>query len=82
MAYPKVNPLSADLQALQKSLQEKGVKYALASFVDIHGMCKGKVVPLSHFDRMMQGSELFTGAALDGVPQEIDRKSTRLNSSH
>ncbi|MGD1864872.1 MAG: type III glutamate--ammonia ligase [Phormidesmis sp.] len=72
MAYPKVNPLSADLQALQKSLQEKGVKYALASFVDIHGMCKGKVVPLSHFDRMMQGSELFTGAALDGVPQEIN----------
>lgn len=44
----------------------------MASFVDIHGMCKGKVTPMSHFDRMMQGSELFTGAALDGVPQEIN----------
>ncbi|MBE9136213.1 type III glutamate--ammonia ligase [Nodosilinea sp. LEGE 07088] len=72
MAYPEIHPLSLDLQALQHSLEQQGVKYALASFVDIHGLCKGKVVPLSHFDRMMQGSELFTGAALDGVPQEIN----------
>lgn len=72
MPYPDLNPLSPDLQSLQNTLQEKGVKYAMASFVDLHGMCKGKVVPLSHFDRMMQGSELFTGAALDGVPQEIN----------
>ncbi len=70
--YPSLQTLSAELQSLQHSLQEKGVKYAMASFVDIHGMCKGKVVPLSHFDHMMQGSELFTGAALDGVPQEIN----------
>ncbi|MEM6716636.1 MAG: type III glutamate--ammonia ligase, partial [Cyanobacteria bacterium P01_C01_bin.147] len=63
--YPDLQPLSPELTALQTSLQEQGVKYAMASFVDIHGMCKGKVVPLSHFDRMMQGSELFTGAALD-----------------
>ncbi|MEO1067979.1 MAG: type III glutamate--ammonia ligase, partial [Cyanobacteria bacterium J06638_6] len=72
MAYPDIQPLAPDLQALQDSLEQQGVKYALASFVDIHGLCKGKVVPLSHFDRMMQGSELFTGAALDGVPQEIN----------
>ena len=63
--------LSPDLQALKSSLKDKGVKYALASFVDIHGMCKAKVVPLTHFDQMMQGSELFTGAALDGVPQAV-----------
>ncbi|MBE9064223.1 type III glutamate--ammonia ligase [cf. Phormidesmis sp. LEGE 11477] len=72
MAYPNIQPLSSKLQALQESLQDQGVKYAMASFVDIHGMCKGKVVPMEHFDRMMQGSELFTGAALDGVPQEIN----------
>ena len=70
--YPDLQPLSPELTALHTSLQEQGVKYAMASFVDIHGMCKGKVVPMSHFDRMMQGSELFTGAALDGVPQEIN----------
>lgn len=61
-----------ELQELKTSLKNKGVKYALASFVDLHGMCKAKAVPLSHFEQMMQGSELFTGAALDGVPQEIN----------
>jgi glutamine synthetase len=64
-------PLTPELEALKTSLQEQGVKYALASFVDIHGMCKAKVVPLSHFSQMMAGSELFTGAALDGVPQDV-----------
>ena len=63
--------LTPELQALQDSLAAKGVKYALASFVDIHGMCKAKAVPLSHFGQMMEGSELFTGAALDGVPQDV-----------
>lgn len=63
--------LSPELQNLKSSLEEKGVKYALASYVDIHGMCKAKAVPLAHFGQMMQGSELFTGAALDGVPQAV-----------
>lgn len=63
--------LSPELQNLKSSLEELGVKYALASFVDIHGMCKAKAVPMAHFGQMMQGSELFTGAALDGVPQAV-----------
>jgi glutamine synthetase len=63
---------STDFQVLKTALKEKGVKYAIASFVDLHGMCKAKMVPLTHFEQMMQGSELFTGAALDGVPQEIN----------
>jgi glutamine synthetase len=65
---------STDFQALKTTLKEKGVKYAIASFVDLHGMCKAKMVPLTHFEQMMQGSELFTGAALDGVPQEINEE--------
>lgn len=63
--------LSPELQKLKSALEEKGVKYALASYVDIHGICKAKAVPLAHFGQMMQGSELFTGAALDGVPQAV-----------
>jgi glutamine synthetase len=63
--------LSPELQSLKDSLAAQNVKYALASFVDIHGMCKAKAVPLSHFGQMMAGSELFTGAALDGVPQDV-----------
>jgi len=57
--------------ALRKKLESQGVKYALASYVDMHGVCKSKMVPISHLERMMGGSELCTGAALDGVPQDI-----------
>jgi glutamine synthetase len=49
--------------------KEQGVKYCLASFVDVHGVPKAKAVPIDHFERMMGGSELFTGAALDGLGQ-------------
>ncbi|MEL7053336.1 MAG: type III glutamate--ammonia ligase, partial [Cyanobacteria bacterium J06588_5] len=72
MPFPNIQPPTPEIQSLQETLQAQGVKYAMASFVDIHGMCKGKVVPMHHFNRMMQGSELFTGAALDGVPQQIN----------
>jgi len=57
--------------SLRADLEAKGVRYALASFVDLHGVSKAKAVPLSHLGQMRQGSELFTGAALDGVPQEV-----------
>ena len=60
-----------DTASLQASLAEQGVKYAMASYVDIHGCVKGKFVPLDHLDNMFAGSELYTGAALDGVPQDI-----------
>ena len=30
------------------------------------------MVPIGHIDQMLNGSELFTGAALDGVPQEVN----------
>jgi glutamine synthetase len=59
------------IEELKAALAGKGVKYALASYVDIHGKMKAKCVPLAHLDRMMSGSELFTGAALDGVPQDV-----------
>jgi glutamine synthetase len=60
-----------EAENLKNSLQAKGVKYAMASYVDIHGVIKGKFVPLSHLGQMLGGSELYTGAALDGVPQDI-----------
>jgi glutamine synthetase len=54
------------------ALEERGVRYGLASYVDIHGRPKCKAVPIAHFEQMLGGSELFTGAALDGVPQEVN----------
>ena len=56
---------------LKTRLEQRGVKYVLAGYVDMHGITKSKFVPLNHLDRMMQGSELCTGAALDGVPQDV-----------
>ena len=42
------------VESLRQDLAEKGVKYAMASYVDIHGAIKGKFVPLNHLDRMMK----------------------------
>ena len=54
-----------DLAGLQRSLEERGVKFCLASYAAVHGIPKAKAVPIDHFERMMRGSELFTGAAID-----------------
>ena len=53
----------------KQNLIDQGVKYCLASYVDVHGIPKAKAVPVEHFDRMLRGSELYTGAALDGMGQ-------------
>jgi glutamine synthetase len=54
---------------LQKQLMAKGVKYCLGAYVDIHGVPKGKFVPINHFIHFAEGSELYTGYALDGLGQ-------------
>ena len=62
--------MSADeFRDQQRKLAENGVMHCLAAYVDVHGVVKAKAVPISHFGRMMRGSELFTGAALDGLGQ-------------
>ena len=55
-----------NLQLLKNELEKRGVRYCLPTYVDIHGVAKSKFVPINHFERMMGGSELCTGAALDG----------------
>ena len=60
------SPSPSDFEQL---LRDQGVTYCLAAFVDVHGIPKAKSVPLHHFQRMMRGSELFTGAALEGLGQ-------------
>ena len=65
------DPNHGELDALKASLVERGVRYALASYSDMHGVSKSKCVPVAHLGQMMRGSELCTGAALDGVPQDV-----------
>ena len=45
----------------QADLKAKGVKYCIGAYPDIHGIPKGKVVPLHHFEHFAHGSELYTG---------------------
>jgi glutamine synthetase len=61
---------SVDPVALKADLIAKGVKYCLPSYVDVHGIPKSKSVPINHFERAFRGSELFTGAALEGLGQQ------------
>ena len=50
-------------------LRERGVKYCIGAYVDIHGVQKAKVVPIAHLPQMVDGSERYTGYALDGLGQ-------------
>jgi glutamine synthetase len=57
------------VDAIKQDLLAKGVKYCIGAYVDIHGVPKGKIVPISHFEDFAAGSELYTGYALDGLGQ-------------
>jgi glutamine synthetase len=60
----------SEIAAIQSDLKAKGVKYCMGTFVDIHGIPKGKIVPLDHLHQMAHGSELYTGYAVDGLGQQ------------
>ena len=58
----------------KRELTAKGVQYCLATYVDVHGVPKGKTCPIASFEKMVNGSELFTVGAMEGMglvgPQE------------
>jgi len=58
-------------RAVRQRLEAAGVRFLMASYMDMHAVSKAKLVPIDHFDQMMAGSEMFTGAALEGVPQSV-----------
>jgi glutamine synthetase len=58
-----------EILKIQSELKAKGVKYCVGAYVDIHGVPKGKFVPIDHFLHFAHGSELYTGYALDGLGQ-------------
>ncbi|HLP03713.1 MAG TPA: type III glutamate--ammonia ligase [Opitutaceae bacterium] len=59
----------SEILKLQAELRAKGVKYCVGAYTDIHGIPKGKFVPIDHFLHFAHGSELYTGYALDGLGQ-------------
>ncbi|MFW2372271.1 MAG: type III glutamate--ammonia ligase [Gammaproteobacteria bacterium] len=58
-----------EINSIQQQLKRDGVKYCIGAYVDIHGIPKGKFVPIDHLQHMAHGSELYTGYALDGLGQ-------------
>src|SRR4030081_2067164 len=65
----KALSLDHKIQSIQEKLKSQGVKYCIGAYVDLHGVPKGKVVPIDHFAPFAHGSELYTGYALDGLGQ-------------
>ncbi|MGE4523067.1 MAG: type III glutamate--ammonia ligase [Acetobacter sp.] len=59
-----------DIKGLMADMSERGIKYCIGAYVDIHGVQKGKVVPVDHLAHMAAGSERYTGYALDGLGQK------------
>ena len=59
----------ADREEVRRQMQEDGIEFLLAQFVDIHGSPKVKMVPVSHFDDIIDEGAGFAGAALPGMGQ-------------
>jgi glutamine synthetase len=46
---------SEKIKETQQRLTELGIRYCIGAYVDIHGIPKAKVVPLSHLSHMAHG---------------------------
>jgi len=53
-------------QQAARLFKERGIKYVLAQFVDIHGAAKAKAVPVEHYDMVLGDGAGFAGFALWG----------------
>jgi glutamine synthetase len=58
---------AAKLSATRLSLEAAGTQFCFSTYVDIHGVPKAKATPLSAFEKMAHGSELFTAGAMEGM---------------
>ncbi|MFT5503515.1 MAG: glutamine synthetase [Gammaproteobacteria bacterium] len=70
-ANRKIEVDSKVVEKLRKEIDDRGIKYLIPSYVDMHCVPKTKIVPIASLENILGGSELFTGAALDGVPQNM-----------
>ena len=57
------------LQQAQAFIQEHGIDYILAQFVDIHGVAKTKSVPADHLEDILTDGAGFAGFAVWGMGQ-------------
>lgn len=64
--------LTPKLMSIKQNLLDRGVKYAIANFVDIHGMCKAKFETDFAYDDVLKMSDRLTFFRL--MVKEIARK--------
>ena len=57
----KMSNQPKSVEQLRKHLEANNIKYLIPSYVDMHGAPKTKMVPLAHLEKMLGGSEFFTG---------------------
>jgi len=57
----------AKFAAAKAKMDEAGVEFCFSTYVDIHGVPKAKTTPVSVFEKMCHGSELFTLGAMEGM---------------
>ena len=50
-----------------QALRAKGVEQVMAVFVDVHGIPKAKATPISAFEKLCKGAELYTVGACEGL---------------
>ncbi|MES2957860.1 MAG: type III glutamate--ammonia ligase [Pseudomonadota bacterium] len=55
------------MKALRESLATAGVHSLLVQFTDLHGVAKGKLVPLSHLDDVLAVGAGFSGPSISGT---------------
>ena len=55
------------MKALQESLRAAGVHSLLVQFTDLHGVAKGKLVPLAHLDSVLNEGAGFAGPSIWGT---------------
>ena len=55
------------MKALYERLKSEGVHTLLAQFTDIHGVAKGKLVPLAHLNELLTEGTGFSGPSIWGT---------------
>ena len=55
------------MKDLRERLQAQGVHTLLAQVTDIHGVAKGKLVPLAHLDDLLTDGAGFSGPSIAGT---------------
>lgn len=64
---PGFSPDAARVAEWRKRFESAGVKHCFAAFTDIYGAPKAKATPLSVFEKMCHGAELYTVGAVEGL---------------